>query len=140
MKLKILSWNVNGIRAIYKKGFYDWFVKGKRFLREGNYSKAIFYLEQVKLEIPEKASIRECLGRAYYNSGQAEKARNEFQAALEIDPTNSYAYYGAGLSLVKMGDLALALRYLKLCCALSPAEKRYQRSLVRVKKMIEKVR
>jgi len=24
-KIKILSWNVNGIRAIYKKGFLDWF-------------------------------------------------------------------------------------------------------------------
>lgn len=26
-KIKLLSWNVNGIRAIYKKGFIDWFTK-----------------------------------------------------------------------------------------------------------------
>lgn len=26
-KLRLLSWNVNGIRAAYKKGFVDWFVK-----------------------------------------------------------------------------------------------------------------
>ena len=26
-KFKILSWNVNGIRAAYKKGFVNWFVK-----------------------------------------------------------------------------------------------------------------
>jgi exodeoxyribonuclease-3 len=26
-KLKLLSWNVNGIRAVYKKGFIDWFRK-----------------------------------------------------------------------------------------------------------------
>jgi len=26
MKLKLISWNVNGIRAVYKKGFYDWFI------------------------------------------------------------------------------------------------------------------
>ncbi|MBT8390932.1 MAG: exodeoxyribonuclease III [Ignavibacteria bacterium] len=26
-KVKLLSWNVNGIRAIYKKGFLDWFKK-----------------------------------------------------------------------------------------------------------------
>lgn len=26
-KLKLLSWNVNGIRAVYKKGFLDWFKK-----------------------------------------------------------------------------------------------------------------
>jgi len=27
--MKLLSWNVNGIRAIYKKGFLDWFTKEK---------------------------------------------------------------------------------------------------------------
>lgn len=26
MKLKLISWNVNGIRAVYKKGFYNWFI------------------------------------------------------------------------------------------------------------------
>lgn len=26
-KVRILSWNVNGIRAVYKKGFIDWFAK-----------------------------------------------------------------------------------------------------------------
>ena len=26
-KLRLLSWNVNGIRAIHKKGFVDWFLK-----------------------------------------------------------------------------------------------------------------
>jgi exodeoxyribonuclease-3 len=27
--IRIISWNVNGIRAIYRKGFLDWFVKEK---------------------------------------------------------------------------------------------------------------
>jgi len=27
--MKLLSWNVNGIRAVYKKGFLDWFKKEK---------------------------------------------------------------------------------------------------------------
>ena len=26
-KLRMLSWNVNGIRAVHKKGFLDWFNK-----------------------------------------------------------------------------------------------------------------
>ncbi|MEW6526425.1 MAG: exodeoxyribonuclease III [Spirochaetota bacterium] len=29
MKLKLISWNVNGIRAVYKKGFSQWFVSEK---------------------------------------------------------------------------------------------------------------
>lgn len=28
-KIRILSWNVNGIRAVYRKGFLDWFLKDK---------------------------------------------------------------------------------------------------------------
>jgi exodeoxyribonuclease-3 len=28
-RIRILSWNVNGIRAAYKKGFLDWFAKEK---------------------------------------------------------------------------------------------------------------
>jgi exodeoxyribonuclease-3 len=27
--MKIVSWNINGIRAIYKKDFLDWFKKEK---------------------------------------------------------------------------------------------------------------
>ena len=26
-KIRILSWNVNGIRAIHKKGFLEWFKR-----------------------------------------------------------------------------------------------------------------
>ena len=25
--IRLLSWNVNGLRAIYKKGFYDWLMR-----------------------------------------------------------------------------------------------------------------
>ena len=28
-KLRILSWNVNGIRAVHRKGFLQWFMKDK---------------------------------------------------------------------------------------------------------------
>jgi len=28
-KIRILSWNVNGIRAAHKKGFLDWFLNEK---------------------------------------------------------------------------------------------------------------
>ena len=27
LTLRLLSWNVNGLRAIYKKGFVDWLIK-----------------------------------------------------------------------------------------------------------------
>lgn len=107
-------------------------------MKEGDYARSAFYFEQAKMEMPQKGSIREVLARAYYNSGQIEKAKNEFEAALEIDPTNSFAYFGLGLCLMKMGEPELALAQLKISCALSPKEKRYQRSLARVKSMMER--
>ena len=30
--VRLISWNVNGIRAIHKKGFLDWFNEEKAFL------------------------------------------------------------------------------------------------------------
>ena len=27
--IRIISWNVNGLRAVYRKGFLDWFLEEK---------------------------------------------------------------------------------------------------------------
>ena len=40
---------------------------------------------------PAKGSILEALGRAYFNSGQPERARATFEALLELDPSSHYA-------------------------------------------------
>lgn len=61
--MKILSWNVNGIRAIYKKGFLEWFLKEK---------SDILCLQEIKVEedkIPKE--IKEIPGYfSYFNSAQ----------------------------------------------------------------------
>jgi exodeoxyribonuclease-3 len=31
-KIKMYSWNVNGLRAVYKKGFLDWFTKERPYI------------------------------------------------------------------------------------------------------------
>ncbi|KKU53685.1 MAG: putative DNA lyase [Candidatus Wolfebacteria bacterium GW2011_GWA2_47_9b] len=60
--MKIVSWNVNGLRSVYRKGFLDWFKKEKA---------DIVCLQEIKIQegqIPEE--IRMINGyEAYYNTG-----------------------------------------------------------------------
>lgn len=44
MTLKILSWNVNGLRAVLKKGFLDWLKKE---------SPDILCLQEIKVQLPQ---------------------------------------------------------------------------------------
>ena len=46
--MKIISWNVNGIRAIYKKGFADWLKKE---------NADIVCIQETKADISYKALI-----------------------------------------------------------------------------------
>ena len=52
---------------------------------------------------PEKTSIREALGRAYFRSRQFEEAVVEFQAVVERAPTNDYALFCLGRALMECG-------------------------------------
>jgi tetratricopeptide (TPR) repeat protein len=81
---------------------------------------------------PGKASILEALGRAYFNSGQHERARETFEALLEIDPSAHYAQFGLGQSLKKLGREREAWVHLRLAVALSPGTSLYRQALARV--------
>ena len=52
---------------------------------------------------PDKSSIREALGRAYFRSARFEQAREEFAAVVERHPVNDYAHFCLGRSLEKTG-------------------------------------
>ncbi len=108
---------------------YDIFKQAIDCLRAKQFAQAAWLLEEVKQEIPHKGSIREALGRAYYNWGRYERAQLEFEVALEIDPTNHHAHYGLGLSLLKLGFFRMASRHLKLALAMSPENATYRRAV-----------
>lgn len=108
---------------------YDIFRQAMDCLQSKQFAQAAWLLEEVKQEIPHKGSIREALGRAYYNWGRYERAKREFKVALKIDPTNHYAHYGLGLSLLKLSFLKMASRHLKLALAMSPENVTYRRAV-----------
>lgn len=99
---------------------YELFVQGKSLLEEKHPAQAALVLEKVKAIFPNKGSIREALGRAYFNYGQYYLAKEEFGKAVEIEPTNHYAHFGLGLCFKKMGDNDMAYRHLKLAIAMKP--------------------
>jgi hypothetical protein len=52
------------------EGAYELFSRGMGFLRDGHPHQAAMLLGRAKLIEPDKASIREALGRALYMSGR----------------------------------------------------------------------
>src|SRR5919108_140933 len=61
---------------------YDLFKRGTALLESGDFNSATVPLEKARDLEPEKTSIREALGRAYFRSGQFEPARAEFEVLL----------------------------------------------------------
>ncbi len=108
---------------------YQAFQEGSRLLESANAHAAVVALERARTLEPDKGSIRETLGRAYFRAGRFGAARDEFARAVELDPVNDYALFGLGLSLLRAGDRAGARRHLKLAVAMRPEKTEYHDAL-----------
>ncbi|MEZ5080822.1 MAG: tetratricopeptide repeat protein [Thermoleophilia bacterium] len=93
---------------------YEAFTSGSELLRMREYRQAAVALERAKALEPEQGSIREALGRAYFSSRAFVRARAEFEAAVELHPTDGYAHYGLARSLDRLGEGRLARRHYRL--------------------------
>jgi Flp pilus assembly protein TadD len=105
---------------------YDLFRRGSELLESGDYSAAAIPLEKASRFEPDKTSIREALGRAYFRSRQFEEARVEFAAVVERAPTNDYALFCLGRALMELGRLAEARKPLTLAAQLRPERRDYR--------------
>lgn len=104
---------------------YRLFQQGRAHLRRGMPAQATVALEKAKRREPDKASIREALGIAYFRIHRWEKAESEFRAVLEISPVNDYAHYALGRCLEKLGRTREANGHYKLARSLRPRNKHY---------------
>jgi Flp pilus assembly protein TadD len=105
---------------------YSLFQQGRRHLRAGMAAQATVSLEKAKRREPDKASIREALGIAYFRIRRWSEAETEFRELLEISPVNDYAHYALGRTLEKQGRIAEANRHYKLASSLDPASDQYR--------------
>ncbi len=104
---------------------YDLFQQGRHHLKDGMPAQATVALEKAKRLEPNKASIREALGIAYFRIQRWKEAEAEFRAVLEISPTDDYAHYALGRALEKQGRDTEANGHYKLASSLRPGSERY---------------
>ena len=83
-------------------------------------------LREAAQRAPEKASVREALGRAYFRSGRFEAAVTEFRAVVEKHQVNDYAHFCLGRALAKTGEMAEARHHLALASNLRPDRSDYR--------------
>jgi len=101
-------------------------------------------LERVRALVPERGSVCEALGRAYYAAGRPAAAQEQFAKAVEIDPTNDYAHFGLALCLLRagegragesQGEVDLAVGHLRLALAMRPEVDDYRDALAHAERM-----
>jgi Flp pilus assembly protein TadD len=105
---------------------YDLFKRGTALLEAGHFNQATVPLSKAARLEPEKTSIREALGRAYFRSRQFERARVEFEAVVERAPTNDYALFCLGRALLALGLPKEARKPLTLAAGLRPERRDYR--------------
>ncbi len=104
MALRIISWNVNGIRAWYKKGMLDWFLKE---------SPDIFCLQETKAH-PDQLSedLRNPKGYfSYFDHSRTRKGYSGVAIYTKVKPDK--VEYGLGLEKLDQEGRFLALFFNK---------------------------
>jgi len=105
---------------------YNLFQQGRAHLKGGMPAQATVALEKAKRREPEKASIREALGIAYFRIRRWHEAEEEFRKLLELSPVNDWAHYALGRTLEKQGREREANGHYKLASSLRPSSAQYR--------------
>src|ERR671932_2578557 len=105
---------------------YELYKRGSALLEKGDFNAAAIPLERARSLEPDKTSIREALGRAYFRSARFEKAAREFAAVVERYPVNDYAHFCLGRSLANSGRRAEARRHAALAACMRPDRADYR--------------
>jgi len=105
---------------------YELFKKGSELLDSGDFMAATVPLERARQLEPDKGSIREALGRAYFRSSRFEQAAEEFAALVESYPANDYAHFCLSRSLEQTGRHREASRHAVLAAGMRPDRADYR--------------
>ncbi|MDX6622599.1 MAG: protein-glutamine gamma-glutamyltransferase [Solirubrobacterales bacterium] len=105
---------------------YTLYRRGIELLEDGDFRHATEPLAEAARREPEKTSVREALGRAYYRSGEFRKAAVEFEAVVESHHVNDFAHFCLGRALSHTGDRKRARHHLALAANLRPDRRDYR--------------
>jgi Flp pilus assembly protein TadD len=99
---------------------YELYRRGSELLENGDFAAASVPLERARKLEPDKTSIREALGRAYFRSGRFSRAAEEFEAVVERAPVNDFAHFCLGRALEKTGRPGRARHHAGLAAGMRP--------------------
>ena len=119
---------------------YEHFQEGRRRLKKGMPAQATVALEKAKRLEPDKASIREALGIAYFRLRRWAGGRGGVPRVLELSPTDHYAHYALGRALEKQGRAAEANGHYKLASSMGPASRAVRGADPRARRVASRVR
>jgi len=105
---------------------FELFQQGREYLAKGRAAQATVALEKAKAREPDKASIREALGIAYFRIKRYIEAETEFRKMLELAPVDDYAHYALGRCLEKQGREHEANGHYKLASSMRPGSVDYE--------------
>ena len=100
--------------------------RGMELLAEEDFEQAAVPLKAAARRAPEKSSIREALGRAYFRLGRFAAAAAEFEAVVDTHQVNDYAHFCLGRALAKTGETERARHHLALASNLRPERSDYR--------------
>jgi len=100
--------------------------RGIELLADENFEQAAVPLEAAAKRAPEKSSVREALGRAYFRSGRFAAAAIEFEAVVDTHQVNDFAHFCLGRALAKTGQRERARHHLALASNLRPDRRDYR--------------
>ena len=105
---------------------YTLYRQGVELLEDGSFDEATVRLAEVARRAPEKTSVREALGRAYFRNRQFAEAATEFEAVVESHPVNDFAHFCLGRALSLTGERERARHHLALASNLRPDRRDYR--------------
>lgn len=108
---------------------YDLFQQGRDHMAHGRNAQATVSLEKAKRREPDKTSIREALGIAYFRIRRYAEAEREFRDILDLRPVDHYAHFALGRCLEKQGRPEEAVSHYKMATFFRPQSKDYRQAL-----------
>jgi len=105
---------------------YRLYRRGVELLEDGAFSEATVPLAEAARRAPEKSSVREALGRAYFRNRQYAEAVAEFEAVVATHPVNDFAHFCLGRALSLTGEPERARHHLALASNLQPQRRDYR--------------
>jgi tetratricopeptide (TPR) repeat protein len=100
--------------------------RGIELLADDDFEQAAVPLAAAARRAPEKASVREALGRAYFRCGRFAAAATEFKAVVDAHQVNDFAHFCLGRALAKTGETDRARHHLALAANLRPDRRDYR--------------